>query len=406
MHVGVDAAFYSPSEDDGDDSDDDDGTIGPRGTGGYPNAHDDKDCGRQNGTATLNTTNSNKSSASTCCDRRPTQDDVSSLGSDSEDGDGAEASKPSTALAAGYIEAPPADVDLQRRRSSGRRGGMQTSERQLMKGLKSATFNQNQIEDDPAILKFKKRFEAMDILVEDSNDLRDGTSGMEDIDFIRVLPPALFATFVMRRGLPVERYGIGKAKLIRDLWAEVVMRESTLEQIGMPDGYALQRRVRIVFLQIRANIEGEDRFLLLKNVTCRGSQRLNLNMRPNKKMFPDEESAAATWRCLYQILGLQETPGKKLFEIESTEDRDEVKESEGYPGLLTYYRLHVVHMRVVDILAPELASLGLPEGDNFKIEAGASGVFASARNCNWSWCSRERFEEALAGTRGEDPTSP
>merc|ERR1712232_289884 len=113
-------------------------------------------------------------------------------------------------------------------------------------------------------------------------------------------------------------------------------------------------------------------------------------------MGDDETVDEATWRCLFQVTNLPEALAKRNFQIHSVEEVQEVKESSGFPGMLTLYTLSIVEMRVLDPRSPELSCLGLPEGRMFKTHVAASMVVASTRR--WKWVPKDIFEQAKAAS--------
>eukprot|EP00747_Dinoflagellata_sp_TGD_P218217 gnl/TRDRNA2_/TRDRNA2_90500_c0_seq2.p1 gnl/TRDRNA2_/TRDRNA2_90500_c0~~gnl/TRDRNA2_/TRDRNA2_90500_c0_seq2.p1 ORF type:complete len:402 (+),score=75.38 gnl/TRDRNA2_/TRDRNA2_90500_c0_seq2:74-1207(+) len=348
-------------------------------------------------------------------------DDESGFGSSDDEAEAKSKTKPRPDADKGPSNESKGAQAASRRGDYDRRGGMQTSGDQLIKGLKATykSASPNLSKDEIAIQKLKTKFESMDALravddwVFDESDALDGArleaaeaiqnkKASGSLDFIRVLPSHLFTAFLRSRGLPIEEYGRGKAKHVRDLWAEVVMRECELEEHEIEDGCTLQRKVKVVAVELQVAIGEECKFLLLKDAWNATSTRKDLNIRVTRKMFAEEDPLSETYRCLYQVLNLSETVCKTHLVIEATEDIEEVKSSEGFPGLITFYNLHVVHMRVIDPSAPALAKLGLPEGKCFTTEVGSTGMgLSTARSCSWEWCSREEFVAALQKSKGE-----
>lgn len=230
---------------------------------------------------------------------------------------------------------------------------------------------------------------------------------VSDIDFIRILSPTQFRHFLQLHGVQTERFRTSSnrhAKSLKDLWTEVVLRQCTLEQYAneeAPDGLGLQRKVAAVFMELEAACQdGELRYLLLKDeIHSQSESRRNLNTRPSRKMFEDEDVISAIWRCMVQNLNLSEQLCKELFAVESVELRTEVKESSGFPGLRTIYNMHVVKMSVVDPRVTEVAQLGLPAGEVFQTELDNS-LFAATTRC-WIWANRHDFELAKHERSGE-----
>jgi hypothetical protein len=225
-----------------------------------------------------------------------------------------------------------------------------------------------------------------------------------------MLSPQQFQMFLQLHGVILNDFGKGSSKSVKDLWAEVIVRECELEQFANPDtpwGFGLRRRVSLVVLEIMAKIDGEPRYLLLKDMAVQ-SGRLCRDMRTRvtKKMFDDEDLEDATWRCMVQVLNIAEDVAKRNFTIDSMEESQEVKESAGFPGMLSLYTLNTVHMRVNDPSAPEVALMGLPEGKEFKTHVAKTMVAGSVRR--WMWVPDESFVQAKSATAGTVvvPASP
>jgi len=222
-----------------------------------------------------------------------------------------------------------------------------------------------------------------------------GGGDAEDLAFLRALRPADFVAFLQHCGVPTEQYGRGHARCLRDLWAETVLRKSTLERApaGL-QGCALRRRVRLLVLELLAELAGTERLLLLRDeANDHGAQRKGLNQRVTKKMFDDEDIPSAVGRCLLQTLGIERGLAEECLDIESAEDVEETRESKAYPALETSYSLHVVRMRVRDPSNGKMACIGLPSGHDFttRVMANALGV---GRSRAWCWCDRAAFEAA------------
>jgi len=266
-----------------------------------------------------------------------------------------------------------------------RRGGVQLSTEKVFEGL-------------------KEQFNAMEKLEQSESTCMSESITTEDIEFIRILTPAQFKVFLEKHGVPVREYGnpVLKTKSVKDLFAEVVLRECSLVQISNPNlasGLSLERMVRVIFLEIEALLFNKSHFLLLKDEATDHNVRTNLNTRPSKKMFDDEDVEDATWRCLYQNLDIAKTEGpcKDNFKVVSAQHLTETKGSAGFPGLPTVYDVHVVHLRICDTSHHELSNLGLPDGSAFKT---TSGFISHTTTRSWRWCPWHEFQKAKAATAG------
>lgn len=206
------------------------------------------------------------------------------------------------------------------------------------------------------------------------------------------LDPAHFKAFLHRWGVPIEEYGIGNAKHVSDLWAEVALGESKLEKEKSPGGQViLVRKVNVAVVELHAFVIDKDMFLILKDMkTQSGSNRRGLNRRITKKMFADEPDDSAVYRCLTQNLGLKEKVCRE-FELESKQTIEEEKVSDGFPGIRTRYSLVVFRMRIRDSLDADVHKIGLPFGQEF--QNTVDGEKGSGSQRRWVWCTTEQFNE-------------
>mmetsp|Transcript_8364 Transcript_8364/g.21322 ORF Transcript_8364/g.21322 Transcript_8364/m.21322 type:complete len:443 (-) Transcript_8364:75-1403(-) len=270
--------------------------------------------------------------------------------------------------------------------SRSRRPAMQSSQEGIFEGL-------------------KKRFDGMESLSEgDATVRRDGA---DDIEYARVLNPAQFVQFLKAHGVPTEAYGKGKARRLKDLWTEFIIGECALEKVPKPhlqtfgQQCLLQRKVRMIAMEVEAVIDGVERLLLLRGETVgSGMMRKDLNTRVTKKLIDDEDLPSGIGRCLIQTLGLPEAMLGKQVVVKREEVSQELRDSVSYPGLTTIYTLNVVYLIVTDIFDSRLACIGLPEGRDFTTQQ-VVGALGGNRSRQWSWCERNEFEQATAAAKGQ-----
>lgn len=130
-------------------------------------------------------------------------------------------------------------------------------------------------------------------------------------------------------GIPLEQWGVGKAKTLEHLATEVLEGETELIQ---KDG-EIVRRVVAARVEVRCMV-GDTEFRLLEDrqefkdgrVRRRGLTGLS------EKMKPGEDPIASAKRALSEELGLQADT-----EIEMLGTREESNASQSYPGLTTEY---------------------------------------------------------------------
>jgi hypothetical protein len=182
--------------------------------------------------------------------------------------------------------------------------------------------------------------------------------------------------------MPVEEYGKGKAKHVRDLWVEVQTGQSRLDAEMSNGSPCLMRSVRVVVLEIRAQVEEQDSFLLLKHMfTDSGAERLDLDSRVTRKMDPGEERYASMLRCLTDNLSISEKSCDECFIVESCKKADEVKVSEGYPGMRTRYKLDIYGLHMIKTCLPTT-----------EFETTVPGKMGSGSKRVWRWAQRDQFD--------------
>merc|ERR1712232_556069 len=109
----------------------------------------------------------------------------------------------------------------------------------------------------------------------------------------------------------------------------------------------LVRSTSVIVVELCAEVQGCDFFLLLKHMfTDSGTVRRDLDMRVTRKLLVDEEIEPAIRWCLSENLQISERVCKDGFAIEAIKDTKVVQPSEGFPGLMTNYHLHVARVRM------------------------------------------------------------
>lgn len=214
---------------------------------------------------------------------------------------------------------------------------------------------------------------------------------------IRMMTLRAFSLFLKSRGVPLEKYGVGRARSCKHLWAEVVLCLCRLERCGPSSisirpgmSRTLRREVGYVVLELCANINGSDRVLLLKDQEEEmGIDRLGVYEPPMLHMLPDEKPSDAVIRLVVQLLNVPEKHCKKHFSFECTAVK-RLQESIDFPGLLTFYKVKKMRVHIRDPHNPDLMCLGLPHGDDF--ETSVKWIMCTHTNV-FTWASREKFEK-------------
>jgi len=118
-------------------------------------------------------------------------------------------------------------------------------------------------------------------------------------------------------------------------------------------------------------------------------------------MFSDETPFEALCRLCVQKLGLADEVCMQQIFVEKCSLRETIQESSmTFPGLLTMNKIHTLAVRLQDIYAPELACIGLPQGDEF--EASFCGWMHDSFTNYFMWVSREEYDQAVLRWYGEE----
>ena len=132
-------------------------------------------------------------------------------------------------------------------------------------------------------------------------------------------------------GIPVQLWGVGTAKRMRDLWSELGTGESVL---------TVERQVSFVTVLIR---RGNKTLIEIGQVLATGEYR-ERRWPPGEKMLPGEDPETAAYRCVWEELGV--APENCRIVPGSHAEGNHTAESKSYPGLITRYRTNQVEMDI------------------------------------------------------------
>jgi hypothetical protein len=137
-------------------------------------------------------------------------------------------------------------------------------------------------------------------------------------------------------GIELSRWGIGDAKTIENLWAEIRTGEIQLQSDPL---------VRVLEGVVQVIITRDDGHILIEDsqVFIDGRRRLR-NIPPAEKMLPGETVVETARRCLVEELHFRPD---EIDILENTHTCfNESRTSWSYPGLLSQYTIHRVEARV------------------------------------------------------------
>jgi NUDIX domain len=144
-------------------------------------------------------------------------------------------------------------------------------------------------------------------------------------------------SWLASKEIPVDRWGIGQAKQVEDLWSELRTGESVLTDLPP------RRRVALVSVVVR---RGDAILTEVAQLLATGGTRTR-RLPPSEKMYPGEDAETAAYRCAWEELGVPRqscriVPGRHT-------EASRVRESPSYPGLVTRYRMNQVEMAIPDL---------------------------------------------------------
>lgn len=132
-------------------------------------------------------------------------------------------------------------------------------------------------------------------------------------------------------GIPLDEWGVGKAKTLRHLAQEVLAGETVLVESGRE----ILRRVEFVHIEVTYD-NGQSKLRLVeeKQVFRDGRERRRNLTGVSEKMLPGENPTSAAARALREEIGVYDSH----LSYQSSET--ETISSPSYPGLKTEYLKH------------------------------------------------------------------
>lgn len=178
--------------------------------------------------------------------------------------------------------------------------------------------------------------------------------------------------------------------------------ESRYATLNMRDGQ-LVRNIQIIKVWLCATILSVEYVLTSKGKVQNGKRERNHKEGPaTMRMLSDQDWRTAVVSCLWGKLGMDEAFIKSNLVIVDSSYRldEEVEYSRSYPGLKTVYNVHTVRCRVKDVQRPEMAFIGLPDGNDFSfVRMARSTRRPSGSQSNnlvsthWCWKPRNQLSD-------------
>lgn len=211
----------------------------------------------------------------------------------------------------------------------------------------------------------QKEIEGWTMMSQESDPMRksNGSSG-ESGHSVEVIGKML-----EEHGIAVEKFGVGEAKTLEKLAAEVQSGAGVL-MVDASQHKKLVRVVHVVLLRITSStskpkilVETGERFA---DGRSRKTDRL-----PGAKKEPHENSRQTAERILQEYLNFPE--GKVKVDLAGKEVFQEEDESPSYPGVQTVYHKEILTAHVAESLKPAFSTVSFTSTTNSEKEAKEAG---------------------------------
>jgi len=200
-----------------------------------------------------------------------------------------------------------------------------------------------------------------------------------------------------RGGVDTSKFGLGAAKTLKELCAEIVRGESLL-MTDVTGENELLRVVDVVLLRIVfQDPNTKKRYILIEtHEQFQDGRKRETYRLPGTKQRPHENPNATAERIIKTILRCEEAEVK--FDFHNRELIQSKEESPSYPGVKTVYRKRIIPSLVTSEDLGVLISIGLPDIREFLTVGNKSDVKT------WNWLAKEDIGKknvVIAGDREE-----
>lgn len=144
--------------------------------------------------------------------------------------------------------------------------------------------------------------------------------------------------YFQANGIDLEKFGIGQAKTLKDISAELIKGESSLMTKNEGAKTVLVRTVDVVVLKLVHAVT--QSILVQTEQTFPDGTKATLERLPGAKRRPDENQFLTARRVLKRQLKVEEN--HVTLDASNVQVAEEEKDSLAYPGLQTIYRKRVI----------------------------------------------------------------
>lgn len=195
-----------------------------------------------------------------------------------------------------------------------------------------------------------------------------------------------FKDLLQQYQVDLSKFGKGNTKPLQKFFESVVIEEKCFLQLR---GNSLQRFVELVRVHLRfRNNEGRLQELRIKTeMTDAGTERERNQLLAMVMRLKDQGSwKQALERCFEQKFSISAGAQASLLYVakDAYKYEEYSAESETVPDMTTTYKTHSVVVTIKDKTRKELASMGLPAGEDFSTDDGKT---------RWTWAPVENNKE-------------
>lgn len=208
---------------------------------------------------------------------------------------------------------------------------------------------------------------------------------MRGRDLVQMASLEQMEELVARAGADTKGFGKkGKTKTMSDLWNEYVKAKSEFERTK-PEKGGLIRCITVLKVQVFWENESGGKYKLeeFRQMHSDGRTR-DISRPPSKILGVGESLGAGAQSCLREEFGIDVTKFGLELDLDNISSVVEERDSYGYPGLLTRYRIKEVSGRLLDHNGAAGNQIGLPALRNFETSEENDQTGHTATHF-WKW---------------------
>jgi len=199
----------------------------------------------------------------------------------------------------------------------------------------------------------------------------------------------------------LQEYGIDTNDYPPESVAELCdeLYGSKYATLNLLDGQ-LVRNIQIIKVWLCSTILSVEYVLRSKGKLQKGKRQNNHKEGPvTMQMHANQAWQQSVYQCLCDKLGMDPAFFDDHIVVVDSSYRldEEIAYSRSYPGLKTVYNIHNVKCRVKDVYRPEMAFIGLPDGNDFSFSSSRRSQIGMPDNIvssvQWSWKPRSQLAD-------------